>query len=96
MTAPADPPIDHNELKRLKYRACHRGFKEADIILGNFAERELEALGAEQTAEFARLLDEPDQDIYDWIMGRSAEPAQFKGGVLDLIRASASAGRLAP
>ena len=39
-----------HRLKRLKFRAGHRGFVEADLILGSFAERHAASLTPAQLA----------------------------------------------
>jgi len=78
--------MDDVRLKKLKYRAEHRGFREADIIIGGFAETHLHELSAEQLDEFERLIDQPCQDLYAWIVGRQPIPEAFAGEVMELIR----------
>jgi antitoxin CptB len=78
--------MDDPRLKKILYRAEHRGFREADIIIGGFAQKHLEQLSPEQLDEFERLIDQPDQDLYAWIIGRESIPEQFAGEVMDLIR----------
>jgi antitoxin CptB len=73
--------------KRLLYRAMHRGFKEADIVVGKFAEANLAGFTAEEEAEFARLLDVPDQELYAWIIGRAPAPDNYQGPVLSRMQA---------
>jgi antitoxin CptB len=80
------PPMDELRLKKLKYRAEHRGFREADIIIGGFAEKHMRALSPAQLDEFERLIDQPDQDLYAWIIGKEPTPEAFDGEVMDLIR----------
>ena len=74
-------------LKKLRFRAWRRGFREADLILGPFADHHLEKLSPAQLDEFEALLDQPDQDLYAWIIGTSPTPPEHDGGVLDLIKA---------
>ena len=57
---------------KLKFRAWRRGFREADLILGPFADAHLPQFTASQLDAFEALLDQPDQDIYDWIKGAPA------------------------
>jgi antitoxin CptB len=83
MTDPADPVL---RLKRLTYRAWRRGFREADLILGPFADANLARLSAAQLDAFEALLDQPDQDLYDWIKGAPA-PAALDGEMLAMLRA---------
>lgn len=73
-------------LKRLRFRAWHRGFKEADLIFGHFADERLAALDEDQLAAFERLLEVPDQEAYDWILGRSEPPPEHDTGVLAMLR----------
>lgn len=83
MPEPATPEL---RLKRLTYRAWRRGFREADLILGPFADERLAGLTPAQLDAFEALLDQPDQDIYDWIKGAPA-PAAFDGEILAMLRA---------
>lgn len=84
--ADAPGPMDELHLKKLTYRAEHRGFREADIIIGGFARQHLRQLSPRQLVEFERLLEQPDQDLYAWIVGREPTPEAFAGEVMDLIR----------
>jgi antitoxin CptB len=78
--------MDDARLKKLMYRAEHRGFREADIIIGGFARKHLAELSPAQVDAFERLIDQPDQDIYAWIIGREPVPEAFADDVMDLIR----------
>ena len=78
---------DETRLKKLKYRAWHRGFREADLILGPFAEKHVSSLTADQLDAFEVLLDQPDQDLYEWIVEKTATPAEFDGELMGLIKA---------
>jgi antitoxin CptB len=68
--------------KRLLYRAMHRGFKEADLIVGRFAEARLATMTDAEVAEFERLLDVPDTDLFAWVTGRADIPENWRGPVL--------------
>ena len=60
--------------KQLAFRAKHRGFKEADAILGAFAALHLPELDDHELEMFAALLDVPDPDLYDWLLGVQPVP----------------------
>ncbi len=77
---------DDIRLKRLKYRAWHRGFREADLILGPFADRYAEAFTAEQLDSLEALLEHPDQDLYEWIVERTPTPPEVDGEMMRLIK----------
>jgi antitoxin CptB len=78
--------MDDPRLKKLKFRAWHRGIVENDLILGPFADNNLERLSPDQVDEFERLLEQPDQDLYAWIIGREPTPEAIEGELMDLIR----------
>lgn len=82
MNATADDP----RLKRLKFRAWHRGFVEADLILGPFVDRHAADLSPAQLDALETLLDEADQDIYAWIIGRQPTPERFDTEVMRMIQ----------
>ena len=56
--------------KRILFRAQHCGMKENDIILGRFAEANMAALSDADLEAFEALLDQPDNDVYNWVSGR--------------------------
>jgi len=72
-----DSDLHNNRLKKLKFRATHRGFVEADLILGPFAEQRVAEMSPEVLDEFEHLLDQPDQDLYGWIVGLKPIPSEF-------------------
>ena len=59
--------------KRLRFRAWHRGTKEADLLLGPFADANLDTLDADGLTRFEALLARSDPEIMDWMTG-AAEP----------------------
>ena len=72
--------------KRLLFRSWHRGTKETDLLLGSFAERHLAAFSEAQLDRYEALLDNDDGDLFDWIAGRAALPAEWDGDVMRLLR----------
>lgn len=78
--------MDEIRLKRLRFRAWRRGFKEADLILGPFADKYGQRLTAEQLDAFETLLDQPDQDLYEWIIERRPTPTEFDGEVMRMLK----------
>ena len=75
--------------KRILYRARHRGMQETDLLLGRFAERRLAELAPAQLDRFEELLDQPDNDLFDWITGKRPAPPAFDHDVLAMLRAFA-------
>ncbi len=82
-----DSDLHNNRLKKLKFRASHRGFVEADLILGPFAEQRVAEMSPEVLDEFEHLLDQPDQDLYGWIVGLKPVPPAFDTALMAEVRA---------
>jgi antitoxin CptB len=79
--------MDETRLKRIRFRAWRRGFREADLIMGPFADSHAQNLDAAGLDAFEALLDQEDQDVYDWITGRKPAPAAFATPCLEQLRA---------
>jgi antitoxin CptB len=73
--------------RRLIYRSDHRGVKENDIVLGQFAHAHLHGFDAAQLDRYEALLEESDNDIFDWVAGRAEIPAEKDTDVLRLLLA---------
>jgi len=71
---PAENPAHSARHRRLLFRADHRGTKEADLIIGGFVRRELHALGPEELDQLEAILEMPDVDLTEWLMGRRPLP----------------------
>ena len=67
--------------RRLLFQSKHRGVKELDLILGRFAEAHLAGFRMAELLQFAVLLEEPDPDIYDWLVGRVPLPDRLQNPV---------------
>ncbi len=81
-----DSDLRYNRLKKLKFRASHRGFVEADLILGPFAEQRVADMSPEALDEFEHLLDQADQDLYGWIVGLKPIPPEFDTALMAELR----------
>ena len=79
--------MDTQRLNRIRFRAWRRGFREADLILGGFADACLSSLSEEDLRQFERLLEQPDHDIYAWVLGRAPTPPAFDDELMQRIRA---------
>ena len=73
--------------KRLKWRATHRGIKEMDILLGGFAETHLTTMSESQLAEFAVILEIPDQDLLAWATRQEPIAIAYQSALLDAVLA---------
>jgi antitoxin CptB len=78
---PTDP-----DLKRLHWRAHHRGTREADMLVGGFFDARHAGWTSADRALFARLLDEQDVDIMAWAHGTAEPPERFAGPMIDDLK----------
>lgn len=60
--------------RKARFRAWHRGMREADLVIGGFADRELGKFDEGQLELFESLLGESDGDIVKWITGEMPVP----------------------
>ncbi len=67
--------------KRLAMRAWRRGTREADLMLGPWADAMLPDMDAARLAAFAELLEENDVDLAAWLMGLRPAPERFAAQV---------------
>src|SRR3954470_21290545 len=81
---------DDARLKKLRFRAWRRGFREADLILGPFADKHVAGFSPAELDWFEELLEVPDQDLYAWIVGTLPTPPEFDGEIMNRIKAFAS------
>ncbi len=77
--------------KRLKFRCWHRGSREADLLLGRFADRHLDHFDEAQLKRFELLLNQEDPDIWDWVVGRAPVPEALDHDVMALLRGHSTA-----
>jgi antitoxin CptB len=73
--------------KRLLYRSVYRGNKENDILLGQFARAHIAGFGSAELDQYEMLLQVGDNDIYDWVAGKTAPPPEADTPVLRLLMA---------
>ena len=74
------------ELKRLHWRAHHRGTKEADLLVGGFFDTHCGSWSADERELFADMLNEQDVDIMAWAHGTAEPPDRFAGPMIDALR----------
>ena len=63
------------ERARIAWR-CRRGLLELDLILQRFIETQYPALNERERALLARILEESDADLWEWVQGANP-PAEY-------------------
>jgi antitoxin CptB len=66
-----------NLIKQLFYRSIHRGCKETDFLVGNFAQDNLSKMNENELKIFSDFLQEDDMKIYDWILQKIEIPNNY-------------------
>ena len=75
-----------DQLRALKWRAWHRGTREADMMIGGFYDAHHAAWSQAEADWFAALLAEQDVDIMAWGIGTLPVPPRFDGPMMDAFR----------
>jgi antitoxin CptB len=73
-------------LKRLRFRAWHRGTKEADLMIGGFFDAHHATWNDEEIAWFETFLEEQDVDIMAWAMGVQPVPIVYAGPMMAALK----------
>ena len=73
-------------LKRLRFRASHRGVREADLLIGGFFERHHAGWSHAEIDWFEQLLEEQDVDIMAWAFGTAMAPERYDGDMMLRLR----------
>lgn len=73
-------------LKRLRFRAWHRGTKEADLLIGGFFDAQASHWNDAQIGWFEALMDEQDVDIMAWAIGTQPVPERWQGPLMDQMK----------
>ena len=78
--------LPEEELRRLHWRAHHRGTREADMLIGGFFDAHHASWDADDRALFDRLLEEQDVDIMAWAVGTAEPPERFAGPMIEALK----------
>jgi len=69
--------LPDDELKRLRWRAHHRGTREADLLVGGFFDAHHAAWNDHDRLLFTEMLEQQDVDIIAWAHGTAVPPERF-------------------
>ena len=72
------------EADRIRWQ-CRRGLLELDLVLAKFLDRHLENLSPAGLATFKRLLDYPDNDLWDFLNGKVPPPDPESARIIKLF-----------
>ena len=72
------------EIDRVRWN-CRRGMLELDVVLTRFLDSHFERLSPQQLAAFNRLLDYPDNDLWDFVTGKQSPPDAVTARIISLF-----------
>jgi antitoxin CptB len=83
------------ELERIRWH-CRRGMLELDLVLKAFVEQHLADLAAGELDAFRRILERPDPELLDFVMGHSDPEDTAERELIALMRAVHTTPRKQP
>ena len=72
--------------RRLLFRSWHRGIREMDIVYGRFADANIAGLSDAELDDYERLLELPDQQVFEWVSGAQMLPAGYDTALFKRLR----------
>jgi antitoxin CptB len=63
--------------RKILFRAWHRGIREMDLLMGQFADAEIGTLTESELDDFEALIEVPDRDLFSWITETEEAPANY-------------------
>ncbi len=76
-----------SELARLRW-LCRRGMKELDVLMTHYLEHHYPGASVEEQQAFESLLEMPDPELYNLVLGRSESDDKDIARVIELLRAT--------
>lgn len=83
----SDTPTFEARLARAKFRAWHRGTREADYMIGGFFDRYHAQWSEAEMDWFEDLLSEDDVDVMAWALKTAPVPERFRGPMIERMQA---------
>jgi antitoxin CptB len=84
-----DPSGLDPKRRRLLYRATHRGTQETDLLLGGFVAARIWGFSEKELVELEAVLELPDPELTDWLIGREPIPEAIESTLLRRMRDAA-------
>ena len=75
-----------SRIRRLKFRAWHRGTREADYMIGGYFDRYHAGWDDAALDWFEALLEEDDVDVMAWALRTQPVPDRFAGELMTTMQ----------
>jgi antitoxin CptB len=72
--------------RRLLFRSWHRGTREADLIMGRFADVHIDGFSDAELDQYEHLLDALENDLLSWMTGVVEVPSEHDTAMFRRVR----------
>jgi antitoxin CptB len=72
--------------RRLLFRSWHRGTREADLIMGRFADVHLPGFSDDELDQYEHLLEALETDLLSWVTGVMEVPPEHDTAMFRRVR----------
>ncbi|MEH6718838.1 MAG: succinate dehydrogenase assembly factor 2 [Aurantimonas endophytica] len=72
--------------RKALFRSWHRGTREMDLVLGRFADSEIDRLTDAELGEYEYLMEAIDRDLFQWMTGEVETPAEHDTAIFRRVR----------
>jgi len=66
-----------DEINQVIYQSWHRGCKETDLLLGDYAKAKVVEFDDAKFSLYKSMIEENDWDLYAWIIGKEETPEKY-------------------
>ena len=73
--------------RRVLFRSWHRGIREMDLVLGRFADENIDTLTDAELDEYERLMEVPDRDLLKWVTDEAPVAANYDTPIFRRVKA---------
>ena len=72
--------------RRVLYRCWHRGMREVDLLLGQFADARIEFLSVDELNQLEEFMEAADADIFSWFAGSKPVDPVYDRPIFETIK----------
>ena len=73
--------------RRVLFRCWHRGMREVDLLLGQFADARIDQLSEIELDQLENFMEAQDADIFSWFAGSKPVDPQYDAPIFEVIKA---------
>lgn len=73
--------------RKILFRCWHRGMREVDLLLGQFADARIDKLSEVELDELEQFMEAQDADIFSWFAGSKPVAPEYAAPIFETIRA---------